>query len=50
MAISIAPTIVFIIFFLTLIYFTAMQFVYGQTVENELIENTLERVEESTHL
>jgi hypothetical protein len=45
---SIVPTTLFIIFFLTIIYFTAMQFAYAQTVENEIIENTLETVEKAT--
>ena len=43
MATSIAFTTVFIIFFLTLIYFfIAIQFVYAQSVSNEITENTLE--------
>jgi cell shape-determining protein MreC len=43
-------SMVFIISFLTLLiyFFIAMQFVYAQRVENEIIENTLERVEEVT--
>jgi hypothetical protein len=39
---------VFIIFFLSFIYFIGIQFVYSQTVENDIIENTLETVEEAT--
>jgi uncharacterized protein (UPF0333 family) len=43
-------SILFIISFLTILiyFFIAMQFVYAQTVENEIIENTLERVENAT--
>ena len=38
----------FIIFFvLTFISFISMQLVYAQTVENEIIENTLETVEKA---
>jgi len=43
----IKSNLLIIYFLLTLIYFIATQFVYAQTVDNEITSNTLENVEKS---
>jgi hypothetical protein len=44
---STVPILVFIIFFLYFIYLIEIQFVYSQTIDNELIANTLDTVEKA---